>query len=42
VHVDDVIDLSGLPAQAVFVALGNLEMRRAVRQWPGKLYQRGR
>lgn len=39
-HVDDVIDASGLPASTVFSTLTSLEIRRAVRSWPGKLYQR--
>jgi DNA processing protein len=39
-HVDEVIEASGLPAEAVFGALTALELGRAVRAWPGKLYQR--
>jgi DNA processing protein len=38
--VDEVIRRSGLPASAVSVALLSLEMKRLVRQLPGKLYVR--
>jgi DNA processing protein len=36
--IDDVIRRSGLPSSAVSVALLSLEMKRAVRQIPGKLF----
>jgi len=38
--VDDVIRRSGLPASAVSVTLLSLEMKRLVRQLPGKLFLR--
>jgi DNA processing protein len=38
--MDDVIRRSGLPSSAVSVALLSLEMKRAVRQVPGKLFLR--
>jgi DNA processing protein len=38
--MDDVIRACGLPASAVSVALLSLEMKRAVRQVPGKLFLR--
>jgi len=38
--IDDVIRQSGLPSSAVSVALLSLEMKRAVRQIPGKLFLR--
>jgi DNA processing protein len=38
--MDDVIRVCGLPASAVSVALLSLEMKRAVRQVPGKLFLR--
>jgi DNA processing protein len=38
--VDEVIRASGLPASAVNVALFSLEMKRLVRQLPGKLFVR--
>ena len=37
---DDVIRKSGLPSSAVSVALLGLEMKRLVRQLPGKLFVR--
>ena len=37
---DDVIRRSGLPSSAVSVALLSLEMKRAVKQLPGKLFVR--
>jgi DNA processing protein len=40
VTIDDVIRRSGLPSSAVSVALLSLEMKRAVRQLPGKLFVR--
>lgn len=40
VHIDEVIQKSGLPAAAVSVALLSLEMKRLVRQLPGKLFVR--
>ena len=38
--IDEVIRQSGLPSSAVSVALLSLEMKRAVRQLPGKLFVR--
>jgi len=38
--IDDVIRRSGLPSSAVSVALLSLEMKRVVRQLPGKLFVR--
>ena len=38
--MDDVIRQCGLPSSAVSVALLSLEMKRAVRQVPGKLFLR--
>ena len=38
--VDEVIRESGLPASAVNVALFSLEMKRLIRQLPGRLYMR--
>ena len=38
--IDEVIRQSGLPSSAVSVALLSLEMKRAVRQIPGKLFLR--
>jgi DNA processing protein len=40
VSIDEVIRHSGLPASAVSVALLGLEMKRLVRQLPGKMYVR--
>jgi DNA processing protein len=40
VGIDDLIRKSGLPSSAVSVALLSLEMKRAVRQLPGKLFVR--
>jgi DNA processing protein len=40
--VDEVIRRSGLPASAVSVALLGLEMKRVVKQLPGKLFVRNR
>lgn len=40
--IDEVIRQSGLPASAVSVALLSLEMKRLVRQLPGKLFMRNR
>jgi len=40
VHMDEVIRKSGLPASAVSVALFSLEMKRLVRQLPGKMFLR--
>jgi DNA processing protein len=40
--IDEVIRGSGLPASAVNVALLSLEMKRVVRQLPGKLFVRNR
>jgi len=36
--IDDVIRKSGLPSSAVSVALFSLEMKRLVKQMPGKLF----
>jgi DNA processing protein len=41
-NIDDVIRQSGLPASAVAVALLGLEMKRLVRQMPGKIFVRNR
>jgi DNA processing protein len=38
--MDDVIRRCGLPASAVSVALLGLEMKRLVRQLPGRLFAR--
>jgi DNA processing protein len=40
--IDEVIRRSGLPSSAVSVALLSLEMKRVVRQLPGKLFVRNR
>ena len=40
--MDDLIRKSGLPSSAVAVALLSLEMKRVVRQLPGKLFVRNR
>jgi DNA processing protein len=40
VGIDDVIRKSGLPSSAVSVALLSLEMKRLIRQLPGKLFVR--
>ena len=40
VGIDDVIRHSGLPSSAVSVALLSLEMKRLIRQLPGKLFVR--
>ena len=40
ISIDDVICKSGLPSSAVSVALLNLEMKRLIRQLPGKMFQR--
>lgn len=40
--IDEVIQKSGLPASAVSVALLSLEMKRLVRQQPGRLFTRAR
>lgn len=39
-HIDEVIRASGLPASAASVGLLSLEMKRLVRQLPGKLFIR--
>ncbi len=36
--IDDIIRRSGLPASAVSVALLGLEMKRLIRQLPGKVF----
>jgi len=41
-HIDEIIRASGLPASAVSVGLLGLEMKRMVRQLPGKLFIRTR
>lgn len=38
--IDEVIQASGLPSSAVSVALLSLEMKRLVRQLPGKMFQK--
>ena len=38
ISIDDVIRKSGLPSSAVSVALLSLEMKRLIRQLPGKLF----
>ena len=40
--IDEVIQQSGLPSSAVSVALLSLEMKRVVKQLPGKLFVRQR
>ena len=40
--IDEVIRRSGLPSSAVSVALLSLEMKRVVKQLPGKLFVRNR
>ncbi len=40
ISIDDVIRNSGLPASAVSVALLSLEMKRLIRQLPGKMFVR--
>jgi len=40
ITIDDVIRRSGLPASAASVALLSLEMKRVIRQLPGKLFVR--
>jgi DNA processing protein len=40
--IDEVIRKSGLPASAVSVALLGLEMKRLVKQLPGKLFIKNR
>ncbi len=42
VGIDDVIRKSGLPSSAVSVALLSLEMKRLVRQLPGKVFTRNK
>jgi DNA processing protein len=42
ISIDDVIRNSGLPASAVSVALLSLEMKRIIRQLPGKLFVKNR
>lgn len=39
-QIDDVIRNSGLPASAVSVALLSLEMKRLIKQLPGKMFRR--
>ena len=38
ISIDDVIRKSGLPSSAVSVALLGLEMKRLIRQFPGKMF----
>ena len=38
ISIDDVIRKSGLPSSAVSVALLSLEMKRLIRQLPGKMF----
>jgi DNA processing protein len=40
--IDEVIRASGLPSSAVSVGLLSLEMKRVVKQLPGKLFVRNR
>ncbi len=40
ITIDDVIRKSGLPSSAVSVSLLSLEMKRLIRQLPGKLFVR--
>jgi DNA processing protein len=40
INIDDVIRKSGLPSSAVSVALLSLEMKRLIRQLPGKMFVR--
>ena len=40
--IDEVIRRSGLPSSAVSVALLGLEMKRIIRQLPGKLFVKNR
>ena len=40
--IDEVIRRSGLPSSAVSVALLGLEMKRLVKQLPGKLFVKNR
>jgi predicted Rossmann fold nucleotide-binding protein DprA/Smf involved in DNA uptake len=40
--IDEVIHNSGLPSSAVSVALLSLEMKRMVKQLPGKLFVKNR
>jgi DNA processing protein len=42
ITIDDVIRKSGLPASAASVALLSLEMKRLIRQLPGKLFVKNR
>lgn len=42
ISIDDVIRRSGLPTSAVSVALLSLEMKRLVKQLPGKMFLRNR
>jgi DNA processing protein len=42
ISIDDVIRKSGLPASTASVALLSLEMKRLVRQLPGKMFARNR
>ncbi len=42
VSIDEVIRQSGLPSSAVSVALLSLEMKRLIRQLPGKMFARNR
>jgi DNA processing protein len=42
INIDDAIRKSGLPASAVSVALLSLEMKRLIRQLPGKLFVKNR
>ena len=42
VSIDEVIRKSGLPSSAASVALLSLEMKRLIRQLPGKMFVRNR
>lgn len=41
-HIDEIIQASGLPSSTVSVALLGLEMKRLIKQLPGKLFVRNR
>jgi DNA processing protein len=40
ISIDEVIRRSGLPSSAASVALLSLEMKRVIRQLPGKMFVR--
>ena len=39
-HIEEIVDASELPVSLVYRALTNLEVRRLVRQYPGKNFVR--